>query len=52
MTEVKETKFKKQIQEFMSGNAGFANDYEDGKMFNESSAVHVINKYNEWKSNK
>jgi hypothetical protein len=49
VTEVKETKFKKQIQEWMSGNAGFANDYEDGKIFNETAAVDVINKYNDWK---
>jgi hypothetical protein len=49
VTEVKETKFKKQIQEWMSGNAGFANDYEDGKTFNEAAAVDVINKYNDWK---
>ncbi|MBK9285405.1 MAG: hypothetical protein IPM51_13970 [Sphingobacteriaceae bacterium] len=50
LTEVKESKFKKQIMEWMSGSAGLANDYEDGKKFNEASAIEIINKYNEWKS--
>ncbi|MGZ3899986.1 MAG: hypothetical protein ACXVNQ_06465 [Bacteroidia bacterium] len=49
LTEVKQSKFKKQLQEWMSGAAGFASDYEDDKKFNEESAIAVINKYNEWK---
>jgi len=49
LTDVKETKFKKQIQEWMSGSAGFANEYEDEKKFNVEAAIVVINKYNEWK---
>lgn len=49
LTEVKEAKFKKQLQEWMSGAAGFANDFKDEKKFNEASAVEVINKYNDWK---
>ena len=49
LTEVKETKFRKQIMEWMSGSAGLANDYEDGKTFNEGAAIEVIKKYNSWK---
>jgi hypothetical protein len=49
MTEVKTGKFKKQLQEWMSGQAGFANDYKEEKKFNAESAVEVINKYNDWK---
>lgn len=49
LTEVKEAKFKKQLQEWMSGSAGFANDFKDEKKFNEASAIEVINKYNDWK---
>lgn len=51
LTEVKEGKFKKQLQEWMSGSAGFANDFKDEKEFNEASAIEVITKYNEWKKN-
>lgn len=49
LTEVKPSKFKKQLQEWMSGAAAFASDYQEEKKFNESSAVEVINKYNDWK---
>lgn len=49
LTDVKEAKFKKQIQEWMSGSAAFANDYVDEKKFNVESAISIINKYNEWK---
>lgn len=49
MTNVKQNKFKKQLQEWMTGSAGFANDFKDEKLFNEASAIDVINKYNEWK---
>jgi hypothetical protein len=51
LTEVKESKFKKQLQEWMSGAAAFANDYPEEKKFNEASAIDVINKYNDWKKN-
>ena len=46
MTAVKEGKFKKQLQEMMSGAAGYANDYEGDKKLNEEKAVEVINNYN------
>lgn len=49
LTPVKEGKFKKQIQEWMSGAAGFASEYPDDKKFNVQAAIDVINKYNEWK---
>ncbi len=49
MTEVKEGKFKKQLQDWMKDNAEFAEDYKDEKKLNAESAVEVINKYNEWK---
>jgi hypothetical protein len=46
MTSVKEGKFKKQLQEMMSGASGYANEYQDDKSLNEESAVAVISKYN------
>ncbi len=46
MITVKEAKFKKQLQEMMSGAAGFANEYEGDKKLNEEKAVEVIGKYN------
>lgn len=46
MTSVKEGKFKKQLQDMMSGASGFANDYEDDKKLNEEKAVEVISSYN------
>ena len=49
LTEVKEGKFKKQIQEWMKDNQEFAADYKDEKKLNVESAVEIINKYNEWK---
>lgn len=51
LTDVKQGKFKKQLQEWMTGSAGFANDFQDEKKFNEASAIEVINKYNDWKKN-
>ena len=50
LTEVKEGKFKKQMQEWMKDNQEFIEDYKDEKKLNAESAVEVINKYNEWKS--
>lgn len=49
LTAVKESKFKKQLQEWMSGAAAFASEYQEEKKFNEASAIEVINKYNDWK---
>lgn len=49
-TEVRESKFKKQLQEFMKDNPSMANDYEDSKTFNVEKAVEVISKYNASKS--
>jgi hypothetical protein len=49
-TEVKESKFKKQLQEFMKDNPSMANEYEDGKTFNVEKAVEVITKYNATKN--
>jgi len=46
MTDVKQTKFKKQLGEMMSGAAGYTSDYEDGKTIDEAKAAEVINKYN------
>ena len=46
MTDVKVSKFKKQLGEMMSGSAGYASDYEDGKTLDEAKAAEVINKYN------
>lgn len=49
MTLVKEGKFKKQLQEMMSGASGYANEYEGEKKINEESAISAIKKYNERK---
>lgn len=49
LSEVKTTKFKKQLQELMSGSSGFVNDFKDEKKFNEAAAIEVITKYNAWK---
>lgn len=46
MTTVKEGKFKKQLQEMMSGAAGYANEYDGDKKLDEEKAVEVITKYN------
>lgn len=46
MTAVKEGKFKKQLQEMMSGAAGYANEYDGDKNLDEEKAVEVITKYN------
>ena len=46
MTDVKQSKFKKQLGEMMSGAAGYVSDYEDGKTLDEVKAAEVINKYN------
>lgn len=46
MTDVKVSKFKKQLGEMMSGSAGYVSDYEDSKTLDEAKAAEVINKYN------
>lgn len=46
LTPVKEGKFKKQIQDLMSGASGYANDYDGDKKLNEEKAIEIINKYN------
>lgn len=46
LTDVKPNKFKKQLQEMMSGSASFASDYSGDKELDESSAAQVINAYN------
>lgn len=46
MTDVNSKKFKKQLQEMMSGSAGYANDYKGDKDIDEKSAAEVINAYN------
>ena len=50
LTDVKIGKFKKQLQEWMSGAAEFASDYQEDKKFNEESAINCIKNYNNWKS--
>ncbi len=51
LTTAKQNKFKKQMQEWMSGAADFASDFVEEKNFNEKSAIEIITKYNEWKKN-
>jgi hypothetical protein len=51
LTNIKQNKFKKQIQEWMSGQPVLADEFHDEKNFNEKRAAEVINKYNEWKKN-
>lgn len=46
MTDVKVSKFKKQLGEMMSGAAGYVSDYEDSKTLDEAKAAEVITKYN------
>lgn len=51
MTVVKEGKFKKQLQEMMSGASGYANEYEGEKKINEESAIKAISNFNNRKGN-
>lgn len=50
LTEVKEERFKKQMNDWMKDNPEFLNDYEDTKDFNAENAAAVIRKYNAWKA--
>jgi hypothetical protein len=50
VTEVKELKFKKQLQEWMADAPEIAGEYTEEKKFNPESALAVINKYNARKS--
>jgi hypothetical protein len=50
LTDVKEGKFKKQLQEWMKDGQEYAEAYNDSdKKLNVESAIEVINKYNDWK---
>lgn len=49
VTEVREGKFKKQLNEWMKDNVDIANEFKDEKEFNEAAAIETITKYNEWK---
>jgi hypothetical protein len=49
LTDVREDKFKKQIQDWMGSATEFAGEYTEEKKFNVESAIAVINKYNDWK---
>lgn len=48
--ELKESKFKKQMGEWMKDNTEFLNNYDDDKDFNADSAIEVIKQYNAWKA--
>jgi len=50
LTDVKEGKFKKQLQEWMRDAQEYAEAYNDSdKKLNVESAIEVINNYNTWK---
>jgi hypothetical protein len=49
---VKESKFKKQISDWMKDNPEFINTYEDTKKFDADKAVEIIKQYNSWKAGK
>jgi len=48
-TEVKEHKFKKQLQEWMKDKPELADDYKDEKKLDETSAIKILQEYNLWK---
>jgi hypothetical protein len=50
LVNVKQSKFKKQLLDWMKDNVEIAESYEEEKKFNEENAIAVINKYNEWKA--
>ena len=47
---VKESKFKKQLSEWMKDNLEFINDYGDEKKFDFEKALTAITNYNSWKA--
>lgn len=47
---VKETKFKKQVSDWMKENPDFINEYGDEKKFNYEKALDAITHYNAWKA--
>ena len=49
---VKESKFKKQIAEFMKDNPEIAGSYSEEKKFDLEKATELINTYNSWKAGK
>ncbi len=50
LKEVKESKFKKQMAEYMKDNPEILEGYDDGKDFNAESAIEVVRQYNTWKA--
>jgi len=50
LTLVKESKFKKQLTEWMKDNTDFINEYGDDKKFDQEKAVLAITNYNSWKA--
>jgi hypothetical protein len=49
---IKESKFKKQLSEWMKDNTEFIEAYGDEKKFNLEKALEVIKNYNSWKAGK
>jgi hypothetical protein len=49
---LKESKFKKQMGEWMKDNTEFIETYGEDKKFNYEKALGVIKNYNAWKANK
>ena len=50
MVLVKESKFKKQMLDWMKDNQEFINTYDDDKKFDSEKAIEVIKQYNAWKA--
>lgn len=50
LKEIKESKFKKQMTDYMKDHPEVLDGYEDGKEFNAESAIAVIRQYNAWKA--
>lgn len=48
---IKESKYKRQLNEWMRDNVSFLEANED-KKFDEQKVIDIINQYNAWKSNK
>jgi hypothetical protein len=47
---VKQSKFKKQIADWMEDNPEFLEGYDDEKEFDSEKAISVITQYNNWKA--
>ncbi|WP_317899198.1 hypothetical protein [Aurantibacillus circumpalustris] len=50
LTVIKESKFKKQLNELMSDNLEFVEAYGDEKKFDFEKALEIITNYNSWKA--